>query len=77
MDWEHIQGHWEKLTPKVQDRWIKLTQYDAETVAGQRDRLMGKLQERYGMAPKEADKQIAEWQTKARDHWFAPAALNR
>jgi uncharacterized protein YjbJ (UPF0337 family) len=39
-------------------------------VAGRREQLAGKIQERYGVALEEAEKQIAEWQRKATDSWF-------
>ena len=42
-------------------------------MAGRRDQLAGKLQERYGIAKDVAEKQIAEWQDGARDDWFSPS----
>jgi len=35
------------------------------------DQLTGKIQERYGVAKEDAEKQLAEWERKASDAWFA------
>ena len=36
-----------------------------------REQLAGKIQERYGSAKDEAERQLAQWQRKATDSWFA------
>jgi len=41
-----------------------------DVVAGRREQLVGKIQERCGVAKDDAEKQIAEWQRKATDAWF-------
>ena len=43
---------------------------ELDVVAGRRDQLAGKIQERYGVAKEDAEKQVAEWQRKASDSWF-------
>jgi uncharacterized protein YjbJ (UPF0337 family) len=40
-------------------------------IAGKRDQLSGKIQERYGIAKDEADKQLDDWQTRADDRWLS------
>jgi uncharacterized protein YjbJ (UPF0337 family) len=73
MNWDRIEGQWKNLTGHAKEQWGKLTDDDIEVVAGRRDQLAGKIQERYGVAKDDAEKQIAEWQRKASDDWFAPA----
>lgn len=70
MNWDRIQGDWKQLTGHAKERWGKLTDDDLTIVAGRRDQLAGKIQERYGVAVEEAEKQVAEWQRKASDSWF-------
>ena len=70
MNWDQIQGNWKQVTGKAKTQWGKLTDDDFDVVAGQRDQLAGKIQGRYGIAKEEAEKQIAEWQSKASDSWF-------
>jgi len=71
MNWDRIQGNWKQAVGKVKEQWGQLTDDDLEVVAGRRDQLAGKIQERYGLALGVAQKQIAEWQRKASDEWFA------
>ena len=41
-----------------------------DVVAGRREQLAGKIQERYGVAKEEAERQLADWERKATDAWF-------
>ena len=70
MNWDRIQGHWKQVTGQAREQWGKLTEDDLDVVAGRRDQLAGKIQERYGVAKEDAEKQITEWQRKASDSWF-------
>ena len=67
MNWDRIRGNWKQVTGKVQAQWGKLTDDDLEVVAGHRDQLAGKIQERYGIAKDEADRQLTAWQRNAGD----------
>ncbi len=69
MNWDQIQGNWKQVMGQAKEQWGKLTDDDLDVVAGRRDQLAGKIQERYGVAKDEAEKQLAEWQRKARDSW--------
>lgn len=71
MNWETIQGNWKQVTGKAKEQWGKLTDDDMDVIAGRRDQLAGKIQERYGIAKDAAEKQVAEWEVKATDSWFA------
>ena len=70
MNWDRIEGNWKQVTGRVQTRWGKLTNDDLDVVAGRRDQLAGKIQERYGVAKDEAEKQVAAWERKATESWF-------
>ena len=54
----------------MQEQWGKLTDDDFDVIAGRREQLAGKIQERYGIAKDEAEKQIASWERRATDDWF-------
>ena len=45
----------------LKQQWGKLTDDDLDVIAGQRDKLVGKLQERYGYAKDEAQRKADEW----------------
>ncbi|MEY2896030.1 MAG: hypothetical protein RL669_299 [Pseudomonadota bacterium] len=70
MNWDRIEGNWKQLTGRAKAQWGKLTDDDLDVVAGRREQLSGKIQERYGIAKDEAEKQVADWQVKASDEWF-------
>jgi uncharacterized protein YjbJ (UPF0337 family) len=70
MNWDRIKGNWKQVTGKVKAEWGKLTDADLDVVAGYRDQLAGKIQERYGVAKDEAEKQLAAWERKASESWF-------
>lgn len=70
MNWDRIEGNWKQLTGKAKVQWGKLTDDDLDVIAGKREQLSGKLQERYGIAKDEAEKQIDSWTGTAKDDWF-------
>ena len=61
MNWDQIEGKWKQFTGSAKERWGKLTDDDMETLTGKKDHLVGKIQERYGIARAEAEKQAEEW----------------
>lgn len=61
MNWEQISGRWKQWTGKAKQKWGKLTDDDLTVIAGKRDELAGLLQERYGYAKEQAEKEIDEF----------------
>ena len=61
MIWYQLAGDWKQFTGKVKQRWGKLTDDDLTTIAGKRDQLAGLLQERYGYAKEQAEKELNEF----------------
>jgi uncharacterized protein YjbJ (UPF0337 family) len=59
--WDQIAGTWKQAKGKVRETWGDLTDDDLEEIAGKRDILAGKIQQRYGIAKEEANKQIDKW----------------
>jgi len=64
MNWDQAAGNWKQLTGKVKEGWGKLTDDDLTEVNGKRDQLVGRIQERYGIAKEEAEKQVKAWEAK-------------
>ena len=58
-------GKWEQLKGDAKSRWGKLTNDDLTFVAGQREKLVGKIQERYGVLEEQARKEVDEWVGRA------------
>ncbi|HTP32806.1 MAG TPA: CsbD family protein [Candidatus Acidoferrales bacterium] len=61
MNWDQVEGKWKQLSGSIRQKWGKLTDDDLTTIAGSREKFVGKLQERYGLAREEAQKQTDEW----------------
>lgn len=70
MNWDRIQGNWKHVVGKVLTRWGKLNDDDFDVIAGQRDPLLGKIHERYGVAKEAAESQLSEWADTADDSWM-------
>lgn len=62
MNWEQVRGNWTQFKGKAKQRWADLTDDDLGKIEGHRDELVGKIQERYGIAKEEADKQVSDWE---------------
>jgi len=62
MNWDQISGNWKQVKGKFKEHWGKLTDDDLAVIAGKRDQLIGKLQEKYGISKEEAEKQADELQ---------------
>jgi uncharacterized protein YjbJ (UPF0337 family) len=56
MNQDTMQGDWTQIKGKMRVQWGKLTDDDLEQIAGKKDILVGKLQERYGHAKEKATK---------------------
>ena len=61
MDKDRIAGDWRQVKGKVKEKWGKLTNDDLTVVNGQAEQLVGKLQERYGLAKDAARKEYDGW----------------
>jgi uncharacterized protein YjbJ (UPF0337 family) len=64
MNWDQIAGDWKQFKGKVKEKWGKLTDDDLTTIAGKRDQLAGLLQDRYGYAKDQAEKELNEFSEK-------------
>lgn len=74
MNKDMFEGNWKQFTGKIKEQWGKLTDDDLDVIAGRRDQLSGKLQERYGMAKEAVEQQIKEFEEK---HVYVPVAVRK
>jgi uncharacterized protein YjbJ (UPF0337 family) len=63
-NWERIAGQWKQIRGEAKKKWGALTDDELTQIDGHLDILAGKLQEKYGMAKEDANKQIDEWAAK-------------
>ena len=62
MNWDQIAGNWKQVKGVVRERWGKLTDDDVDVIAGKRDILLGKIQEKHGVAREDAEKELKAWE---------------
>lgn len=67
MNEEQISGNWKQFKGKIQEQWGKLTDDDFDVIEGKRDQLVGRIEERHGIARSEAEKQMTEWEDRNKD----------
>jgi uncharacterized protein YjbJ (UPF0337 family) len=61
MNYDIAEGKWKQIKGVLRDKWGKLTDDDFDQVAGKRDRLVGKIQERYGYVKDRAEREVDSW----------------
>jgi uncharacterized protein YjbJ (UPF0337 family) len=64
MNADQLKGQWKQLQGEAKTQWGKLTDDDMKIVEGDRDRLIGRVQERYGVEKEEAQRQVDEWMAR-------------
>jgi uncharacterized protein YjbJ (UPF0337 family) len=65
VNWTSIQGNWNQYKGQIKEKWGKLTDDDLMRIGGNRDQLIGMLQQRYGMAKDRVEEQVDEFTSKA------------
>lgn len=61
MNWDQIKGQWTQMQGDAKRRWGKLTDDDLKMIEGDRDKLVGRLQERYGKSKDDAEREVDAW----------------
>ncbi len=62
MNWDQIEGKWTEMKGEIRKKWAKLTDDDMEYIGGNKDKLVGRLQQRYGNSKEQAERDLDEWQ---------------
>ena len=62
MNWDRMEGNWKQFKGKVKQKWGKLTDDQLDVISGNRDELVGKIQESYGIGKDEAEKEVTAWE---------------
>lgn len=64
MNKDTFKGEWNQLKGKIKQEWADLTDDDLTHAEGSFDKLVGRIQERYGHAKDKVEQQVREWLTK-------------
>ncbi len=70
MNKDTVEGNWLQFKGKVKEQWGKLTDDDLDVIAGKREQLLGRIQERHGITRDEAEKQVTAWHKKNPTNFF-------
>lgn len=61
MDTNILEGKWKQLKGSVKEKWGELTNDELDQIAGKKEILVGKLQEKYGYTRDKAEKEINDF----------------
>jgi uncharacterized protein YjbJ (UPF0337 family) len=61
MNTDVLKGKWQQLKGEAKVQWGKLTDDDLDQIEGNAQKLVGKVQERYGYARERAEREVDEW----------------
>ena len=67
MNQDRFRGQWKQVKGKLKEQWGRLTEDDLDVIAGKRDQLLGRIQERHGIAKDEAQRQVREFESRNPD----------
>jgi uncharacterized protein YjbJ (UPF0337 family) len=66
LNWDMIQGNWKQFKGEARVQWGKLTDDEWDQIAGNREKLMGKLQEHYGYTRERAEQEAEAFFSRQR-----------
>jgi len=61
MNQDQMEGKWKQLKGSFKQKWGKFTDDDFTRFQGNRDKIVGALQEKYGQSKEQAQKDYDEW----------------
>lgn len=64
--WQQIKGKWNQFQGSARERWGELTDNELAEARGERDQLIGMVQESYGISREEARDQVDKWAEEAK-----------
>ncbi len=64
MNWDRIEGTWKQYKGKALETWGDMTDDEFDRVAGKREQMVGLVQQKYGKAKDEAEREVDSWFSK-------------
>lgn len=75
MNEDILKGKWKQIKGNVKRTWGRLTDDEMDVIEGDRDRLVGKLQEHYGYSRQEAERAIDDFLTDEGQDFDRPTRM--
>jgi uncharacterized protein YjbJ (UPF0337 family) len=63
MNSDRTAGQWKQIKGSIKEKWGKLTDDEIAQLEGNSEKLAGKLQERYGLAREDAEREARDFRT--------------
>jgi uncharacterized protein YjbJ (UPF0337 family) len=73
MNRDILKGKWNQMKGEVRKQWGKLTDSDIDQIQGDAEKLIGKLQERYGYGREQAEKEMNDYMNRPGEKTRRPA----
>ncbi len=61
MNREILKGKWNQYKGEAKKKWGEFTDDELDQLNGEKDIIVGKLQEKYGRSKEEAEKEFNDW----------------
>ena len=61
MNSDILKGKWTQVKGNIRSKWGKLTDDDLTQIQGEGEKMIGKLQERYGYGREQAEKELNDF----------------
>ena len=61
MNWDRMEGEWKQRRGKAVHHWGKMMNDELAAIAGKYEELVGRMQERFGIATEEASQQVKDF----------------
>ncbi|MCM3718234.1 CsbD family protein [Fictibacillus phosphorivorans] len=61
MKHDTMEGKWKQLKGEAKKQWGNLTDDDYDQAQGDREKMIGKIQERHGKTREDAEREYDEW----------------
>mgnify|MGYP003580356582 FL=1 len=69
MNEDILKGKWRQIKGEVKSRWGKLTDDDMDVVSGDAEKLVGRVQERYGYQRDQAQREVDDFVSTNKDRF--------
>jgi uncharacterized protein YjbJ (UPF0337 family) len=67
MNSDKAAGQWKQIKGRIKEQWGRLTDDEIAQLEGNSEQLVGRLQEKYGLAREEAERQAKDF--RSRNDW--------
>jgi uncharacterized protein YjbJ (UPF0337 family) len=61
MNQDQFEGKWKQMKGAFKQKWGKFTDDDMTRMSGNRDQIVGALQEKYGQTKEQAQREFDDW----------------